>query len=159
MFRKAGSIVRADINIGLDGRAKGSGTVVYETAEDAENAIKEFNGHEWFGRHIEVRPDRYAGMGGGGRGGRGGGRGGRGRDFPARGSHGGGGGGRGSYNEERASTHDRDRERDRDREPREERRVPTGPRAMTGGWNGDVAAAPQIIVGNVSLLCDFPSCD
>jgi RNA recognition motif-containing protein len=39
LFRSAGNIVRADINIGLDGRPKGSGTVVFETAKDAQTAI------------------------------------------------------------------------------------------------------------------------
>lgn len=39
LFRNAGSIVRADINIGIDGRAKGSGTVVFESAKDAQGAI------------------------------------------------------------------------------------------------------------------------
>jgi RNA recognition motif-containing protein len=39
LFRSAGNIVRADINIGPDGRGKGSGTVIFETASDAQNAI------------------------------------------------------------------------------------------------------------------------
>jgi len=43
LFRTAGNIIRADINIGADGRAKGSGTVVYETAKDAGNAISQYS--------------------------------------------------------------------------------------------------------------------
>lgn len=39
LFRSAGNIVRADINIGADGRPKGSGTVIFETAKDAAQAI------------------------------------------------------------------------------------------------------------------------
>lgn len=39
LFRSAGNIIRADINIGADGRPKGSGTVVFETAADAKQAI------------------------------------------------------------------------------------------------------------------------
>lgn len=39
LFRTAGNIVRADINIGADGRPKGSGTVVFETPKDAAQAI------------------------------------------------------------------------------------------------------------------------
>lgn len=39
LFRTAGNIIRADINIGADGRAKGSGTVIFETAKDAQQAI------------------------------------------------------------------------------------------------------------------------
>ena len=42
LFRHAGSVVRADINVGIDGRAKGSGTVVFETAKDAQNAISAY---------------------------------------------------------------------------------------------------------------------
>ena len=39
LFRNAGNIIRADINIGADGRPKGSGTVVFETVKDAQQAI------------------------------------------------------------------------------------------------------------------------
>ena len=39
LFRSAGNIIRADINFGLDGRPKGSGTVIFETAKDAQQAI------------------------------------------------------------------------------------------------------------------------
>lgn len=42
LFRAAGNIVRADINIGADGRAKGSGTVIFETAKDAQQAISKY---------------------------------------------------------------------------------------------------------------------
>jgi RNA recognition motif-containing protein len=42
LFRSAGNIIRADINIGADGRPKGSGTVIFETAKDAQQAISEF---------------------------------------------------------------------------------------------------------------------
>jgi RNA recognition motif. (a.k.a. RRM, RBD, or RNP domain) len=45
LFRHAGSVVRADINVGIDGRAKGSGTVVFETAKDAQNAISACSSH------------------------------------------------------------------------------------------------------------------
>ena len=43
LFRSAGNIIRADINIGADGRPKGSGTVIFETAKDAQQAISEFS--------------------------------------------------------------------------------------------------------------------
>ncbi|KAG8771082.1 hypothetical protein FRC16_006118, partial [Serendipita sp. 398] len=97
LFRSAGNIVRADINIGIDGRAKGSGTVVYETAKDAQAAISMYHGYEWYGRVLEVREDRYAGLHGSR--GRGAPRGlGMGRGFPPRGGYGGrGGGGGGGY--------------------------------------------------------------
>jgi RNA recognition motif-containing protein len=73
LFRSAGNIVRADINIGADGRAKGSGTVIFETSKDAQQAISTlhnlllrilknltldlamFNSYEWYGRVLEVR--------------------------------------------------------------------------------------------------------
>ncbi|RXW23947.1 hypothetical protein EST38_g1928 [Candolleomyces aberdarensis] len=91
LFRAAGNIIRADINIGVDGRPKGSGTVVFETAKDAQSAIALYNGFDWYGRILEVREDRYAGLTGPGT--RGGFRGG------ARGLRGGGlrGGGRGGF--------------------------------------------------------------
>lgn len=79
LFRHAGAVVRADINVGIDGRAKGSGTVVFDTAKDAQNAISAcsshspthwpvnivlmsevdmYNGFEWYGRMLEVREVR-----------------------------------------------------------------------------------------------------
>nr|VWP00330.1 Trehalose-6-phosphate phosphatase (EC [Ganoderma boninense] len=64
LFRSAGNIIRADINIGADGRPKGSGTVIFETAKDAVQAIGMYNGFEWYGRTLEVREDRYAGLSG-----------------------------------------------------------------------------------------------
>ncbi|KAH9991938.1 hypothetical protein BJV77DRAFT_477892 [Russula vinacea] len=64
LFRSAGNIVRADINIGADGRPKGSGTVIFETAKDAQQAISMYNGFDWYGRILEVREDRYAGLSG-----------------------------------------------------------------------------------------------
>jgi len=42
LFRAAGNIVRADINIGADGRPKGSGTVIFESQKDAQSAISMF---------------------------------------------------------------------------------------------------------------------
>ncbi|PKS07075.1 hypothetical protein jhhlp_005672 [Lomentospora prolificans] len=101
LFRQAarnGAVIRADVHIGPDGRPKGSGIVVFESPDDARNAIAQFNGYDWQGRLLEVREDRYAGsgpMGGfaGGRGGFGGGRGGFGGGYGGRGGFGGGRGG------------------------------------------------------------------
>lgn len=64
LFRTAGNIVRADINLGMDGRPKGSGTVVFETQKDAQQAISMYHGFDWYGRTLEVREDRYAGLSG-----------------------------------------------------------------------------------------------
>lgn len=102
-----GSVIRADVHVGPDGRPKGSGIVSFESPDDARNAIQQFNGYDWQGRQLEVREDRFAaapagGFGrgggfGGGFGGRGGGFGGRGGGFAGRGGFGGGFGGRGGF--------------------------------------------------------------
>jgi RNA recognition motif-containing protein len=39
LFKTAGNIIRADMNIGVDGRPKSSGAVVFETPKDAQQAI------------------------------------------------------------------------------------------------------------------------
>ncbi|KAK8178455.1 hypothetical protein BC567DRAFT_225635 [Phyllosticta citribraziliensis] len=104
LFRQAahtGSVIRADVHQTADGRMKGSGIVVFETPDDARNAIQQFNGYDWQGRALEVKEDRFAGPPGFGRGGFGGGFGrggfgGRG-GFPGRGGFGGYGGGRGGF--------------------------------------------------------------
>ena len=102
--------MRSDINLGPDGRSKGSGIILFETPQDAQNAIQQFNGFEFNGRHIDVREDRFAGgpprpsFGGGyggggfsrgayGSGGYGGFRGG----YAGRGGYGSGGYARGGY--------------------------------------------------------------
>lgn len=104
LFRQAaqhGAVIRADVHTDASGRPKGSGIVAFESAEDARNAIQQFNGYDWQGRTLEVREDRYAGagFGYGGRGGYGFGRGGFGRGgFGGRGGYGGfGRGGYGGY--------------------------------------------------------------
>ncbi|KAJ4476103.1 hypothetical protein C8J55DRAFT_517489 [Lentinula edodes] len=69
LFRTAGNIICADIDIGADGRPKGSGTAVFETPKDAQQAISMYHGFEWYGRVLEVREDRFAGLTRAGRGG------------------------------------------------------------------------------------------
>jgi len=87
VIARTAGVARADVHLGPDGRPKGSGIVVFESPDDARNAIAQFNGYDWQGRLLEVREDRFAGAGiGGGYGGRGGFGGGR-------GGFGGGGGG------------------------------------------------------------------
>jgi hypothetical protein len=71
---------------------------MFESPDDARNAIQQFNGYDWQGRLLEVREDRYANAGGpmggfGGRGGFGGMRGGFGGGFGGRGGFGAGRGG------------------------------------------------------------------
>ena len=102
-----GSVIRADVHLGHDGRPKGSGIIAFESPDDARNAIAQFNGYDWQGRTLEVREDRFAGSSGpalgGPRGGLGGGYGaarggfgGRG-NFGGRGGYGGSFGGRGNF--------------------------------------------------------------
>jgi len=58
LFRKAGTVLRADVSLGPDNRSRGYGTVLLATAEDAGRAIDMFNGYSWQTRILEVRPDR-----------------------------------------------------------------------------------------------------
>ena len=97
VLAREGAVIRADIHVGPDGRPKGSGIVVFESANDARNAIQQFNGYDWQGRPLEVREDRFAGSFPPGRGGFGSGRGGFGGGYGARGGPGGFGGGRGGF--------------------------------------------------------------
>ncbi|SCZ93873.1 BZ3500_MvSof-1268-A1-R1_Chr6-3g08940 [Microbotryum saponariae] len=80
LFRAAGQIIRADVKTAPDGTPTGTGTVVFETSQDAQNAIAMYNGYEIDGAILEVREDRFPTGGGGGgfvpRGGFAGGRGG-----------------------------------------------------------------------------------
>lgn len=90
LFRAAGNIIRADVKINPDGSHSGTGTVVYESAQDAQNAIAMYNGFEFQGNLLEVREDRFPnGHMGGGFAPRGG--------FAGRGGFGGGFGGRGGF--------------------------------------------------------------
>ncbi|TEB34085.1 hypothetical protein FA13DRAFT_1729555 [Coprinellus micaceus] len=61
LFRRAGTVLRADVSLGADNRSRGYGTVLLATAEDAGRAIDMFNGYEWQGRMLEVRVDRIGG--------------------------------------------------------------------------------------------------
>lgn len=44
LFRQAGTVLRADVVLGPDGRSRGFGTVVFATDYDADVALKMFNG-------------------------------------------------------------------------------------------------------------------
>lgn len=59
LFRRAGTVLRADVSLGPDNRSRGYGNVVLATAEDAGRAIDMFNGYCWQTRVLEVRPDRF----------------------------------------------------------------------------------------------------
>lgn len=47
LFRQAGTIVRADVALGPDGRSRGFGTVSFASDADADRALTIFNG--WVG--------------------------------------------------------------------------------------------------------------
>ncbi|EED78091.1 predicted protein, partial [Postia placenta Mad-698-R] len=67
LFRRAGTVLRADVALGPDNRSRGHGTVLLATQDDAERAVALFQGWAWQGRVLEVRKDR-AGVGGAGAG-------------------------------------------------------------------------------------------
>ncbi|THG94550.1 hypothetical protein EW026_g6943 [Hermanssonia centrifuga] len=58
LFRRAGTVLRADVSLGPDNRSRGYGTVLLASAEDAGRAVDMFNGYVWQTRTLEVRPDR-----------------------------------------------------------------------------------------------------
>jgi RNA recognition motif-containing protein len=58
LFRKAGTVLRADVSLGPDNRSRGHGTVLYANAEDAGRAVDMFHGYSWQTRILEVRLDR-----------------------------------------------------------------------------------------------------
>lgn len=58
LFRRAGTVLRADVSLGPDNRSRGFGTVLLATAEDAGRAVDMFNGYCWQTRTLEVRLDR-----------------------------------------------------------------------------------------------------
>lgn len=60
VFGEIGTIIRADILIGPDGRSKGMGTVCFETEESAQKAIETLNDSELEGRTIHVSKDKFA---------------------------------------------------------------------------------------------------
>jgi len=59
-FKQFGRVARAEALIGPDGSPKGQGTVLFETREDAQNAIAKANNTEFQGRIIVVQEDKYA---------------------------------------------------------------------------------------------------
>jgi RNA recognition motif-containing protein len=58
LFRKAGTVLRANVSLGPDNRSRGYGNVLLATTEEAGRAIDMFNGYSWQTRTLEVRPDR-----------------------------------------------------------------------------------------------------
>jgi RNA recognition motif-containing protein len=60
MFREAGNVMRADIAQTADGSSKGYGTVLLGSTREAAKAIQVFNGSEYGGQLLDVRPDAFA---------------------------------------------------------------------------------------------------
>ncbi|KZS96237.1 RNA-binding domain-containing protein [Sistotremastrum niveocremeum HHB9708] len=58
LFRKSGTVLRADVSLGPDNRSRGYGTVLMASADDAARSIEMFHGYTWQTRTLEVRPDR-----------------------------------------------------------------------------------------------------
>lgn len=58
LMRKAGEVVRADVRLDNWGKSRGFGTVVFNTPEEAEEAISMFQGYEIEGRKLDTRPGR-----------------------------------------------------------------------------------------------------
>ncbi|GJN89000.1 hypothetical protein Rhopal_001971-T1 [Rhodotorula paludigena] len=61
LMRGAGSVLRADIAQGPDGRSRGFGSVLFGTSQDAERAVSMFNGFEFNGRTLKVHFDKFSG--------------------------------------------------------------------------------------------------
>ncbi|KAH8113912.1 hypothetical protein DFH11DRAFT_1509759, partial [Phellopilus nigrolimitatus] len=64
LFRRAGTVLRADVSLSPDNRSRGYGTVLLASAEDAGRAVDMFNGYSWQGRVLEVRLDRLGSVAG-----------------------------------------------------------------------------------------------
>ncbi|EGG11856.1 uncharacterized protein MELLADRAFT_32734, partial [Melampsora larici-populina 98AG31] len=60
LFRNAGNILRADVAMGIDGRSRGFGTVLFATMDDAKNAVRMYDGHELNGRILKVHFDKFS---------------------------------------------------------------------------------------------------
>lgn len=58
LFRKAGTVLRADVSLTLDNRSKGFGTVLFANRVDAIKALEIYNGFVWQTRVLDVRLDQ-----------------------------------------------------------------------------------------------------
>ncbi|GIL43820.1 hypothetical protein Vafri_1422 [Volvox africanus] len=59
MFAEIGSVERADVVTGYDGRSRGYGTVKFTTKDAAEAAVSRYHESELEGRRLAVFIDRY----------------------------------------------------------------------------------------------------
>lgn len=60
LMRQCGSVLRADIAQGPDGRSRGFGSVLFATAQDAERAVQQLNNYEFNGRVLKVHFDKFS---------------------------------------------------------------------------------------------------
>lgn len=60
MFDECGTIDRAEVVYGRDGRSRGYGTVKFDSTEAAQSAIEKFHGTDCEGRTLTVKLDQYA---------------------------------------------------------------------------------------------------
>ena len=60
LMRAAGNVLRADVELGPDGRSRGWGRVVMATYEDAQRAVQMYNGKDFNGRVLKVHFDKYS---------------------------------------------------------------------------------------------------
>jgi cold-inducible RNA-binding protein len=69
LFAQAGVVESAQVVMDREtGRSRGFGFVEMATTEEADAAVKKFNGHELDGRTLKVEHAKPAGLGGGSRG-------------------------------------------------------------------------------------------
>ncbi|WFD34464.1 hypothetical protein MCUN1_001305 [Malassezia cuniculi] len=57
LFRRAGTVLRADVQLLPDGRSSGAGTVLFATMEDAQRAIDMLHGYNWQGRVLSIHKE------------------------------------------------------------------------------------------------------
>lgn len=68
LFAQVGAVESAAVVMDRDtGRSRGFGFVEMATAEEADQAVKRFNGHELDGRQLKVELANSSGAGGGAR--------------------------------------------------------------------------------------------
>lgn len=60
LMKKIGPVSHVEVFTGNDGRSRGCGVVEFENADDAKEAIKEYEGYQHEGRKIHVREDAMA---------------------------------------------------------------------------------------------------
>ena len=58
LFRRAGTVLRADVHLTSDNRSCGTGTVLFATEDDALRALDALHGYTWQGRVLDVQLER-----------------------------------------------------------------------------------------------------